>query len=57
MSRAQTRVPERPEDCATAWFAVLERSRIDGDRDRERQARRELLRLGVRVEWEPASDV
>jgi|LSQX01.3.fsa_nt_gb hypothetical protein len=44
--------PDRPEDCATAWFAVLERARIDGDRQREDQARRELARLGVRVEWE-----
>jgi hypothetical protein len=52
MSRAQTKVPERPEDCATAWFAVLERSRIDGDREREEKARRELRRLGVHVEWE-----
>jgi hypothetical protein len=34
-------------DVPTAWFAVLERAIIDGDR--ERKARRNLERLGVRV--------
>lgn len=47
-----TRPPERPEDCATAWFAALERARIDGNTAREEQAKHELTRLGVRVEWE-----
>ena len=41
----------RAEDCPTAWFCVLERARIDGDRARERKARRELARLGVKVAW------
>lgn len=52
----RTRPPQRPEDCATAWFAALERARIDGDARREQQARRELARLGVRVEWEAADN-
>ena len=50
----RTKLPQRPEDCATAWFAVLERARIDGDASREEQAKRELARLGIRVEWERA---
>lgn len=50
MPRGSTR-ESRPEDCATAWFALLERSRIDGDREREAMARRNLNRLGVRVDW------
>lgn len=44
-----------PETDEKRVVAMLERSRIDGDRDREDQARRELRRLGVRVEWEPRS--
>jgi hypothetical protein len=43
---------QRPENCATAWFAVLERARIEGDRQRESQAIRELRRLGIRVEFD-----
>ena len=39
------------EDCPTAWFCVLERARLDGDREREQQALRELKRLGVKVDW------
>lgn len=42
--------PQRPEDCATAWFAVWERARIDGDFNREQQALQELRRLGVVIE-------
>lgn len=38
-----------PRDVPTAWFVVLERAIADGDRDREREARRNLARLGVRV--------
>ena len=41
--------PPRPQDCATAWFAVWECARIDGDRERERQALENLRRLGVVV--------
>lgn len=52
--RERTKVPDRPENCATAWFAVLERARIDGNTGREDRAKRELARLGIRVEWEVA---
>ena len=51
MSQA-VKPPQRPEDCATAWFALLERARIDADLVHEDLARRELARLGVRVDWE-----
>jgi hypothetical protein len=44
--------PSRPEDCATAWFAVLERARLDQDRRRVDQALAELRRLGVTVVWD-----
>jgi hypothetical protein len=37
------------EDCATAWFAVLERARLDDDYERATAAVRELRRLGVTV--------
>lgn len=38
-----------PRDVPTAWFVVLERAIADSDRKREREARRNLTRLGVRV--------
>jgi hypothetical protein len=41
----------RPEDCATAWFAVLERALDEGDVQRAAQAERELQRLGVDVRF------
>lgn len=41
----------RPEDCATAWFAVLERALHDGDVHRAAAATRELERLGVTVKF------
>lgn len=40
-----------PRDVPTAWFAVLERAIADGDREREREARSNLARLGVRVRF------
>jgi len=42
---------DRPSDCPTAWFSVLERARRDGDDDRAAQAQRELRRLGVTVKF------
>lgn len=49
--------PTRAEDCPTAWFAVLERARIEGDARREAEAVRQLKRLGVTIDWaEAASD-
>jgi len=49
--------PARPEDCATAWFAVLERARIDGDAERQAQALRELRRLGIFLDWTERREV
>ena len=40
-----------PEDCATAWFAVLEAALETGDLQRAAQAQRELYRLGVPVKF------
>jgi hypothetical protein len=40
-----------PRDVATAWFALLEKSREKGDTDREDEARRNLERLGVTVTY------
>jgi hypothetical protein len=42
-------------DVPAAWFVVLERARETGDRDREREAIRNLSRLGVTVTFAPAS--
>ena len=39
-------------DCATAWFAVLERAREDNDFERAAEAVRQLRRLGVAVKFE-----
>jgi hypothetical protein len=52
MATSNRPVPQRPEDCATAWFAVLERARLTGDRQLELHALAELHRLGVKVEWQ-----
>ena len=41
-----------PRDCATAWFAVLERARLDNDFARAADAVRELRRLGVQVKFD-----
>lgn len=40
-----------PQNCPTAWFAVLERAREEGDYERAAQAERELRRLGVAVRF------
>ena len=42
---------DRPEDEPVAWFAVLERARIEGDFARAAEAQRQLERLGVRVNY------
>ena len=47
----------RPEDCATAWFVVLERALMDGDVQRAAHAERELHRLGVEVKFRRAAPV
>ncbi len=52
MDSTTTRPAPRPENCPTAWFAVLERARLDGDRQREAEAIRQLQRLGVTVRWQ-----
>ena len=43
--------PIDPHDCATAWFAVLERARLDEDYGLAERATRELERLGVKVRF------
>jgi hypothetical protein len=40
-----------PRECATAWFAVLERAKLDCDFERAAEAVRELRRLGVQVRF------
>jgi len=42
---------KRPEDYATAWFAVLERARLTHDAKLEVLAVERLRRLGVRVDF------
>jgi hypothetical protein len=51
MSEQQKQPNGRPEDCATAWMAVLERARRVGDFERAAQATRELRRLGIVVRF------
>jgi hypothetical protein len=48
---ATTAEREKPENCATAWFAALERARMTGNLSLETRAKRELLRLGVVVQF------
>jgi hypothetical protein len=43
-----------PRNVPTAWFALLERAREAGNIEREREALRELRRLGVNVEFAPS---
>lgn len=44
-----------PEDCATVWFARLERAKNQKDFERAAEAVRELRRLGVDVRFTPVS--
>jgi hypothetical protein len=43
-----------PEDSPVVWFAVLERAKRTNDFDLAAQARRELVRLGVKVSFLPS---
>lgn len=43
------------ENCASVWFARLERARTLGDWRREAEAERNLRRLGVNVDWPAAT--
>ena len=45
-----------PEDCATVWFARLERAKNDHDFERAAVAVRELRRLGFGVKFSPTPD-
>ena len=48
---------EPPEtDCASVWFARLERAKNLNDFERAAEAVRELRRLGVDVKFAPAND-
>lgn len=42
-----------PEDCATVWFARLERAKDDHDFEGAAEAVRQLKRLGVDVKFTP----
>lgn len=42
-----------PEDCATVWFARLERAKSLNDFERAAEAVRQLRRLGVNVKFSP----
>jgi len=44
----------KPIDSATAWFCVLESALLHGDNAKAERARRELERLGVKVEFTSA---
>ena len=44
-------LPSRHRDERLVWFALLERGRLERDPDLIRQARAELERLGVLVEY------
>lgn len=48
MARADT---YDPEDCATVWFARLERAKRDNDFELAAEAIRQLRRLGVEVRF------
>lgn len=41
----------KPEDCATVWFARLERAKQDNDFELAAEAIRQLRRLGVEVQF------
>ena len=47
---------DAPEDCATVWFARLERAKSLNDFERAAEAVRQLRRLGVDVKFTPNSD-
>jgi hypothetical protein len=49
------RISDDPNDCPTAWFAVLERARMDNDFKRAAYAESQLERLGVKVRFGPRS--
>ena len=57
MSKATTDSKKvRAEDSPTAWFAVLERARLDEDYETAARAKRELSRLGVEVRFRRTSE-
>lgn len=46
-----TAISEAARQSPTAWFAVLERARLTGDKSLERRAIAQLRRLGVSVRF------
>lgn len=53
IERAEKPTSERDaRDCATAWFAVLERAKQAGDFATAARAVQELERLGVKVKYQ-----
>ncbi len=42
---------KKQSDCATVWFAILERAVNLGDADRAAEARQKLTELGVDVNF------
>jgi hypothetical protein len=45
----------RPEDCATVWFARLERAKTNYDFEAAAEALQQLRRLGITVKFSPAA--
>ena len=44
-------VVEKNEDCASVWFAILERAKFQHDFRRAAEAQRKLEELGVKVKF------
>ena len=55
MTMAKPKV-DAPEDCATVWFARLERAKSQNDFERAAEAVRQLRRLGVDVRFAPSTE-
>ena len=51
MSQHEDCTDSKVTDSPTAWFAVLDRARAEGDFALAERAQRELERLGVRVKF------
>lgn len=45
-------MPRSDDDCATIWFAILERAKNRNDFERAAEAQKRLREMGVRVKFE-----
>lgn len=55
MKKQKPQNSTNPNDSPVAWFATLERARLDGNHERAAHALRELRRLGVTVRFATAA--